>query len=206
MKFKDWEPHYTKILDYFGFEREGDEKAAVLSSELTDRDDINLLKKLCEGSTVTVCGNAPCLDPDIKKIKGKVLAADAASERLYKAGILPDAIFTDLDGCDESFIEMNDKGTIIVVHAHGDNIFLLKNWIPRFKGPLVITTQSEPFSNVHNYGGFTDGDRAAFTADEFGAEEIIFAGFDLDDRSVNPMKRGKLMIARDLLSEIGYEI
>ena len=70
----------------------------------------------------------------------------------------------------------------MVVHAHGDNIPLLKHWVPRFTGPLVATTQSTPLPHVHNFGGFTDGDRAVFAADELGAASITLVGFDLDDR------------------------
>ena len=92
----------------------------------------------------------------------------------------------------------------MVVHAHGDNVPLIKRWIPRFEGPLVLTTQSRPFEGMYNFGGFTDGDRAVFAADELGAAGITLAGFDLDDKNVVPMKHGKLMIARDLLALLDF--
>lgn len=206
MKFEEWEPHYRKILDFFGFDPAGDDEAAHIASELTSRDDLSLLEDACCGREVTVCGNAPCLKDELHLIEGTVIAADAAADLLYKSGIRAGVIFTDLDGCEDSFIGMNSKGTILVVHAHGDNIPLLKKWIPLFEGPLVLTTQGRPFGNVHNFGGFTDGDRAIFASKELGASDIRIIGFDLDDISVNPVKRGKLMIARDLLKEIGYDL
>ncbi|MBN1432927.1 MAG: DUF115 domain-containing protein [Methanomicrobiaceae archaeon] len=206
MKFEEWEPHYRRILDFFGFDPSADEDAADYVSALCVRDDLELLEELCRNKTVTICGNAPCLKDEIGLIKGTIIAADAAADFLYSKGIRPDAVFTDLDGCEESFIDMNTLGTIMVVHAHGDNIPLLKKWIPFFKGPVVLTTQARPLKNVHNFGGFTDGDRAVFAAKELGASEILILGFDLDDPGVNPMKRGKLMIARDLLKEIGYDL
>jgi uncharacterized Rossmann fold enzyme len=101
---------------------------------------------------------------------------------------------------------MNRRGTIMVIHAHGDNIPLLKNWVPRFEGPVVATTQSAPRMRVHNFGGFTDGDRAVFAADGLGAAPITIIGFDLDDRDVDPMKRGKLFWARYLLRLIGHDL
>jgi uncharacterized Rossmann fold enzyme len=52
---------------------------------------------------------------------------------------------------------------------------------------------------VVNYGGFTDGDRAAFLADEFGAGELVFLGWDFDDPRVDPMKAKKLQWAERLL-------
>jgi 2-amino-4-hydroxy-6-hydroxymethyldihydropteridine diphosphokinase len=206
MKYADWEPHYREILEYFGFDRAGDEEAAQLLASLLDRDNLLSLASLTEGNEVTVCGNAPCLKNDLEKIRGIVFAADAAAEVLDANGIHPDAIFTDLDGATDRFIDLNREGTIIVIHAHGDNIPLLKHWVPRFPGKVVGTTQASPLPHVYNFGGFTDGDRAVFAADEMGASHITLAGFDLDDKNVDPMKRGKLFWARKLLALIGHKV
>jgi uncharacterized Rossmann fold enzyme len=206
MKFEDWEPYYIQILDHFGFSRVEDEKAALLLADLAARDDLSLLRGCCRGNHVTVCGNAPCLKDELDQIKGIVFAADAAADRLFSWGILPDAIFTDLDGAKKSFIEMNLRGTILVVHAHGDNVPLLNNWVPRFQGPFVATTQASPLPNVHNFGGFSDGDRAVFAADALGAKSIGIVGFDLDDLDVSPVKKGKLIWARKLLKILGYDL
>jgi 2-amino-4-hydroxy-6-hydroxymethyldihydropteridine diphosphokinase len=206
MRFADWEPHYREILEYFGFDRAGDEEAARLLASLLDHDNLLSLASLTNGNEVTVCGNAPCLKNDLKKIRGIVFAADAAAEVLDRHGIRPDAIFTDLDGATDRFLELNREGTVIVIHAHGDNIPLLKYWVPRFPGKLVGTTQATPHPHVHNFGGFTDGDRAVFAADELGATHITLAGFDLDDMNVDPLKRGKLFWARKLLGLIGYTV
>lgn len=203
MNFSEWEPYYREIVDYFGFDRAADEEAARILGSLLDRDNLLSLASLTDGNEVTVCGNAPCLKDELSKITGIVFAADAAAEVLYSHDIFVDAIFTDLDGATERFIDLNNDGTIIVVHAHGDNIPLLKHWVPRFKGRVVGTTQAAPLSHVYNFGGFSDGDRAAFAADELGASHITLAGFDLDDENVDPMKRGKLRWARKLLALIG---
>jgi 2-amino-4-hydroxy-6-hydroxymethyldihydropteridine diphosphokinase len=206
MNYELWEPHYREIVEYFGFDRAGDEEAARLLSTLLDRDNLLSLASLTEGNEVTVCGNAPCLKDELEKITGIVFAADAAAEVLDSHGIRPDAIFTDLDGATDRFIELNNEGTIIVVHAHGDNIPLLRHWIPRFNGKVVGTTQAAPLPHIYNFGGFTDGDRAVFAADELGASHITLAGFDLDDKNVEPMKRGKLHWARKLLALIGHTV
>ena len=206
MNFKEWEPHYREILDYFGFSREDDEAAARMLASLVTRDDLVALSTLCRGNDVTVCGNAPCLKNELKTITGSsvVFAADAAADVLLINGIRPAAVFTDLDGASDCLLDMNAAGTIVVVHAHGDNIPLLKHWVPKFTGPIVATTQSVPLPHVHNFGGFSDGDRAVFTADALGARSITILGFDLDDTSVDPVKRGKLMWARKLLALLGY--
>ncbi len=206
MQFAEWEPHYQEILDYFGFERDADEEAARLLASLLDHDNLLSLASLTDGNEVTVCGNAPCLKEELGKVSGIVFAADAAAEVLDSNGIRPDAIFTDLDGATDRFIEMNREGTIIVVHAHGDNMPLLHHWVPRFSGKVVGTTQAAPLPRVYNFGGFTDGDRAVFAADELGASKITLAGFDLDDVNVDPLKRGKLFWARKLLLLIGHEV
>jgi uncharacterized Rossmann fold enzyme len=206
MRFADWEPHYTAILEYFGFEREADEAAARLLGDLADRDDVGLLEALIRGRAVTVCGNAPCLPEKLDRVEGTVLAADAAAEVLVDHGIRPDAVFTDLDGATDAFIDLSRQGTVMVVHAHGDNIPLLRHWVPLLPGPLVATTQAAPLPHVHNFGGFTDGDRAVFAADELGAARVRIIGFDLADRNVDPVKRGKLYWAGELLRLIGHDL
>lgn len=206
MNFTEWEPHYREIVEYFGLDRAEDEEAARLLSALLPQDNLLSLASLTEGNEVTVCGNAPRLKDELGKIKGIVFAADAASEVLDSHGIFVDAIFTDLDGATDRIIELNKEGTIVVIHAHGDNMPLLNHWVPRFKGKIVGTTQAAPLPRVYNFGGFSDGDRAVFAADELGASSITLVGFDLDDENVDPMKRGKLRWARKLLALIGHSV
>lgn len=206
MRFEEWEPLYDEILDYFSFDRSGDEEAAWVLASLLTRDDLAALEVLCRGKTVTVCGNAPSLPGETGRIEGTVFAADAAADVLYGQGVRPDAVFTDLDGATDALLEMNRKGTIVVVHAHGDNIPLLRYWVPKISGPCVGTTQAAPFDGIHNFGGFSDGDRAVFAAHALGAVRVVLVGFDLDDPDVDPVKRGKLAWARRLLALLGHEI
>jgi hypothetical protein len=204
--FEDWEPYYLRILAHFSFDRARDEEAAVLLSSLLTRDDLPVLEGRIRGKPATVCGNGPNLIEELGRIRGIVIAADGAANRLFARGIHPDAIVTDLDGATDAFPEMNREGTVIVVHAHGDNMDLLRKWVPRFPGPIVGTTQSRPFDGIHNFGGFSDGDRAVFLADALGASEVRLAGFDLDDPTVGPVKRGKLLFARELLRLAGHDV
>lgn len=206
MHFDQWEPYYKDILEYFGFDRAADEEAARLLASLLESDNLLSLASLTDGNEVTVCGNAPCLEQELGTIEGIVFAADGAANVLDEAGIRPDAIFTDLDGATERFISMNREGTIIVVHAHGDNMPRLQFWVPQFTGRVVGTTQAAPLPHVYNFGGFSDGDRAVFAAHELGASKVRLAGFDLDDMNVDIMKRGKLVWARKLLALLGHTV
>ena len=209
MKYEEWEPYYIRILDYFGFSREDDERSAEILSSLLKRDDIAVLKERIAGKRVIVAGNAPRLSDDAEQTDFSgctVIAADAAARTLAKCGITPDIVFTDLDGLDDDVLSMNEKGTLLAVHAHGDNIPLVKSWVPKITGFVIGTTQSAPLTHVYNFGGFSDGDRGVFAAHELGAAEVNLIGFDLDDSSVDPVKHGKLQIARKLLHLLGHDI
>ena len=83
---------------------------------------------------------------------------------------------TDLDG-NSKFLKAEKNGAILVVHAHGDNTDILKKLVPKFR-KLIGSTQVAPVENVHNFGGFTDGDRSVFLAEEFGAKKIVLVGMD----------------------------
>lgn len=203
MRFEDWERIYKEILDDFGFSRSRDEEAAhALSSLLKSIDQIKLsdIQQIIRDRDVVVCGNAPRLKEDIQKITPSdvVVAADGATSVLLEHGVIPDIIVTDLDGRIPDIIDSNRRGSVVVVHAHGDNIDKLKDHVPHLRRVLG-TTQTAPLENVHNFGGFTDGDRAVFLALEFMPKSIKLIGFDLDDESVTPRKLKKLRWAKMLI-------
>ena len=72
----------------------------------------------------------------------------------------------------------------------------------------IGTTQTNPFNQVQNFGGFTDGDRGVFLASYFNAKKIILFGMDFGNqigkfsntkKSDRETKLKKLEIGRDLL-------
>ncbi len=213
MDFATWEPIYERILEDFGFDREGDEKAALfLSRMLTEENTASLskLRALISGKPVLVCGNAPRLRDDLSEINFSdftVIAADGAAAVLIDMGIIPEVICTDLDGNSEADIEKEilacEMGSIVLIHAHGDNIDKLEKYVPRFKR-FIATTQARPFDKVYNFGGFSDGDRCFFVAREFGAKKIRLVGFDFEDSDVNPIKKKKLKWAKKLIGIYDY--
>jgi len=182
MDFQAWEPYYERILRDFGFSRAEDERAAkVLDARLGGtRIDPKDLALVLSGKAVSVAGNAPTLGKEFDRLTKVVVAADEATSTLLTKGRLPDVIVTDLDGKVEDQVEANRRGSIAVVHGHGDNIPAIEKWAGRFKGRTIATTQSRPFPGVHNFGGFTDGDRGVFLADAMEARSIRLVGFDFE--------------------------
>jgi len=218
MRFTDWEPIYEVILEEFGFSREEDEEAArLLQSLLLSRDgDLSAedLDSIIRGREVLVCGNGPSLPRELKNVLEAtqsitsekpgpsdlvIIAADGATTRLLAAGVQPDVIVTDLDGFLPDILDANESGSAVVVHAHGDNMPALKEYVPRLRRVLG-TTQAEPVEGIYNFGGFSDGDRCVFLARRFGAANIKIIGFDYDDPNVTPVKMMKLKWARRLVA------
>jgi hypothetical protein len=105
---------------------------------------------------------------------------------------------SDLDGRISDLKLANAMCAIMVVHAHGDNIDAIQAHVPSFSAVLG-TTQSLPTTNLFNFGGLTDGDRAIFLAREYGARAVSAIGFDFSDKAVSPIKRKKLQWAQWLL-------
>jgi uncharacterized Rossmann fold enzyme len=205
MDFEHWEPIYKEILRDFGWIRERDEEAArLLSGMLLERSiDLTLIKERINGKKVLVCGNASMLSSDLDVVewdKYVIIAADGATTALLRKGIVPDIIVTDLDGYIPDELEANRRGALMVVHAHGDNMDKL-TLVNRFKN-VTGTTQSEPFDDIYNFGGISDGDRCVFLAHSFGAKSITLAGFDLEDKNVTEIKAKKLKWARKLIRMI----
>jgi uncharacterized Rossmann fold enzyme len=190
MEFEKWEPIYTQIITDFGFDRKKDEKAAGLLSELTKNNEMinpESLLELIQNKIVYIFGAGPNLkhEVDIKDFRtefnGVIITADGATSALVEKDIIPDIIVTDLDGKVEDQIKANENGAIVVIHAHGDNMDALKKYVPQFKNKIFCTTQSKPTGNLHNFGGFTDGDRAVFTAAHFKASKIYLVAFDFEE-------------------------
>jgi len=205
MEFSEWEPLYTEILADFDFNRSEDEHSArILADLLHGRAGAPAdLRSIISGRDVAVCGNAPSLASEIDSIMPEqiIIAADGATTVLMANRMIPDVIVTDLDGTIEDIISASEKGSFMVVHAHGDNIPAVRSVVPRLAGRVLGTTQSEPFGDIHNFGGFSDGDRCVFLAKASGAASVALFGFDYNDPDVNDVKKKKLRWAKRLIEE-----
>ena len=193
MDYEKWEPLYKKIMKDFNFSVENDIKAANILNQLFKNKNIsshiNKLKNLINNKKVIIFGAGPSLETSILKYKKRLtdylkIAADGTTTFLLKNGIVPEIIVTDLDGRVSDQLKANSEGSIIIIHAHGDNIKKIKNYFTEFKGELIGTIQvnPEPYDALHNLGGFTDGDRAIYLANHFNANKIYLMGFDFNNK------------------------
>ena len=200
MNFEAWEPVYESILADFGYPRAGDERARDAMAEYATPFDFDRLD--VDGSEVAIVGAAPSLPAEVDRVADadRVFAASTAADVVREAGYNVDLLVTDLDKNPETAVELTRAETPVAAHAHGDNVRLVEAWVPRCDpAHLLATTQASPTGAVYNPGGFTDGDRAAFLADELGAARLRFVGWDFDDPGVSAAKSRKLAWAERLL-------
>lgn len=208
MEYAAWEPVYVQIVNDFGFSREDDEAVASELDRILGGTRVSprQLGTLFRGKVVTVAGNGPRLVQELSRAKGLLVTADEATTVALEKGLTPAALVTDLDGTVEDQVRANADGAIAFVHGHGDNGPAVRKWAPRFTGRTVATTQSKPKGRLQDFGGFTDGDRAVFLADHFGAEEIRLVGWDFEHPSPKDSdvrtKRRKLDWAYILLQSL----
>lgn len=198
-----WEPMYETIIADFGFERGADEQSRdrleqLCGSQFLRREEL----PSAEGQTIAIAGGAKTLREEIDRIEGVdlVFSASTATEILREFGHEPALHITDLDKDEELTVDRSHRGQPVILHAHGDNRGQLETYVPQMNMTAVLpTTQSKPTAVVKNFGGFTDGDRAAFLAHALGAEHIEYCGWNFDDPNVTPQKRRKLDWAERLL-------
>jgi Uncharacterized Rossmann fold enzyme len=234
MNYDEWNPIYQTILKRFGFLESDDEKTAFwlsnafekvkIKSKTENSDPILILKSKIEGKKVIVCGNAPSLEKELLnylennkcennnfKNENVFIAADGAAVILQNCGIVPDIIVTDLDGKfsedAEKEIALTSAGSLLLIHAHGDNLNILEKYLPLLtkavsEKSVIPTCQCRSPRHLFNFGGFTDGDRCVYLADEFDAKKITLLGFDFKDLNVTELKKKKLECAEKLIRRI----
>ena len=193
MFYEEWEPTYKKIVRDFNFNIENDKKTAQVLSKLLENKknlcSVSKIESMINNKEVVIFGAGPSLKNSIhnykKRLEDKVkISADGATTALLECNMHPNIIVTDLDGRVSDQIKANSKENITVIHAHGDNINEINKYTTKFEGAVLGTTQTNPnpYDNIHNFGGFTDGDRAAYLAVHFHARKIYLVGFDFNGK------------------------
>ena len=215
MEYELWEPVYLEILKDMGYDLDRDVESARLLDSVCPRgricDDDCVSKLIME--EVTVVGHGPDLEDALERFEphGGIIAADGASSHLLDMDIVPALIVTDLDGDVPAELKCNAMGSVVAIHAHGDNMEAIRRHASSFEGMVIPTVQCRPFGCLRNYGGFTDGDRGVLLAAHFGARRVRLVGFDFD----SPRRKGggdsriklrKLAWARRIIFDICCDI
>lgn len=188
MRWVDWRPKYLDIVQRLNLDSDADRKSTdLLTSMLEPVDPEPLLRQLSDclsGKKVIICGAGPSLKHHLESLMEQVdiadsaiVVADGAVSVILELGLHCDVVVTDLDGDLDHLQKAKDNGALIVVHAHGDNIEIVKSIVPSL-GDVLGSTQVEPTDRAFLWGGFTDGDRACHIVVEYSPERITFAGMD----------------------------
>lgn len=218
VRWEIWRPWYKEIVARLNLDERADRAAAKILNCLLPEPDHKKFIRLLQGQECIVFGAGPSLDEDLKKLQrteylNKVLiAADGATSAVAKYRN-PDIIVTDVDGNVNDQLKAWHRGSWFVIHAHGDNVVQVRGILPKLNERIIGTTQVKPFGKLCNFGGFTDGDRAAFMAHELGASKIYLAGMDLGTKigrhsgdKDTSRKLIKLKICKELLSWLAGEL
>ncbi|KYH39753.1 MAG: hypothetical protein AYL32_015020 [Candidatus Bathyarchaeota archaeon B26-2] len=224
-----WLEKYLEIAEIMGYDVARDRWAAEnFAKTLRARSiepPLDDLRRLLFKKPVIVFGAGPTLDDHVDRLlrifpeafkRFTLISADGATQALVERGVSPHIVVTDLDGDVGAILSAARRGSIIVVHVHGDNV----EKVTRCMGEIFSvtrrvlgTTQVEPVPPLQNFGGFTDGDRAVFMAASYRASAIVLIGMDFGkvvgrrskpwlrrDVTAKGDKLKKLKIAYDLVS------
>ncbi|HUI38333.1 MAG TPA: 6-hydroxymethylpterin diphosphokinase MptE-like protein [Thermoplasmata archaeon] len=217
MEYASWAPRYEEIRREFGFPFDREERSARLLRSLLPEaaldDPLRRISERVRGrETIVVglgpgAGAPPLWTRSTRAGRPAVVAADGATQPCLDAGIVPDVVVTDLDGPVASEVTACVRGSLVVIHAHGDNADALARWVPEFSGELAGSWAGPPADGLLDVGGFTDGDRAAYLADHVGAARILLWGFDFtqpeeSEPDARVRKLAKLRWAARLLGEL----
>ncbi len=185
---------YKDIIQVLNLDNKKDAKSAKILSKIScgmqkQILDLKYVKERIVGKNIIIFGAGPSLIPDLErlmKLKNFDLfikiCADGATKALIEQKIIPYFVVSDLDGDIGAIKKANEKGAILLIHAHGDNIKAIKKYVPKFKN-LILTTQTNlKLKNLHNFSGFTDGDRSVFFALKFKPKVVILAGMDFGNK------------------------
>jgi uncharacterized Rossmann fold enzyme len=173
VQFAAYGPLHARVMTHFGYTAGADQRAAqalaAFLGEVPAGGLVNYLKGMVQTKPPCFVGAGDSVDewlgglPRTWTQARTLVAADGAARALMSAGILPDVVFTDLDGLGiEDLRTLSRGGAALVIHAHGDNLPRIESLPRDFPAwPRVIgTCQGDRVPPLLSPGGFTDGDRA----------------------------------------------
>lgn len=183
-----FECFYPKVQEALHYSRRDDELSRDILSNLLSYKRLReprSLSAILNRTLVVMVGAGPSLDSDLNGLEHylhrngpPIVAADGAADALYERNLSPSIIVSDLDSCSTQNLVRNSKDGYVFVHAHGDNLNLVKRILPELGGCLYGTTQVSSAPRVENFGGLTDGDRACYIISSYDPRAILIAGMD----------------------------
>jgi 2-amino-4-hydroxy-6-hydroxymethyldihydropteridine diphosphokinase len=211
-----WSHKSLEVIRSLDLNTAEDRKATLVLDRLLAARDLKPVQDAIQGRPVIVFGCGPSLENDLNKVweagvnkRCACVAVDGAAKALLQYGIVPQINVTDLDGDIPSILRANYYGCLTMVHAHSQNIVTMIKVVPQFRGAVWGTTHSDPTEKVHNFGGYTDGDRAVSIVLRFNPQYIVLAGMDFGSvvgvysGTYDPVKKFRgLKVGKELIEEI----
>lgn len=216
ISLEEWFKIYDDIAKRLRISPIEDERTAELLNVLIRNRGLEIkdIKPIISGKHVLIIGAGPSVLEDLESIKRVkkenlvFITCDGATKAFLEVmETHPHIIVTDLDGFPKEQVLCSKSGSIVAVHAHGDNRMEIATYVPKLE-KIIGTTQVKPKEKVFNFGGFTDGDRAVYFAGFFRPKSITLLGMDLSEevgKYSKPIifdrtkKLQKLKIAKELL-------
>ena len=192
---------YPKICEFLHLSPEEDLLALESSlTKLSSNFSLNNLVNLLESKRVIAIAPGIHLEKEIdeylqreKKSRDVLVSADGATSYLLSRDIIPHIIVSDLDGNASDQLEAQKKGSVILLHIHGDNYKKIEPFFKEISARnFLITTQIHPLPNSFNFFGFTDGDRIVCLSTYMKTAEIVLIGYDFGSEIGKFSKNGSL--------------
>ena len=224
-----------EVRDHFGWELQADlDSAETMKLSFANNQPFGLSKwnsdernqalgdlqlKLLKATAVVFVG-AAVESQQLEEMVGDgvvFIAADGAVGALPAHADLA-CIVSDFDGTPH--LELAAKsGATIIAHAHGDNMEAwkecVKTWSQFSNPPALVLSHQTPhyLQGMHNWGGFTDGDRALCMAHSLGVdfENVYLVGYTLSrigqwsGRTQKGIKLAKLQWMATVVQMLGLE-
>jgi|TARA_B110000438_G_scaffold256562_1_gene264116 uncharacterized Rossmann fold enzyme len=167
-----WWSFQEEISEQFDFSKDREATASHLVSNV--KQNISLIRERIENKDLILVGAG--LQKDTPLPNNNVIVADGALRACLEQNIIPSIVITDLDGYIPDILWARHQGSEIILHAHGDNIARVFQYLSDINPNCITTTYPSTYSNC--WGGFTDGDRALMTSLSLNCNTIKMVGFD----------------------------
>ena len=193
-----WWSFQEEISEQFDFSKDREAVASRLISNV--KYNSFSIRKRIEDKDLILVGAG--LQKDTEIPSSNVIVADGALRACLERNIIPSLIVTDLDGYIPDILWARKQGSEIILHAHGDNIARVFQYLSDINPNCITTTYPSVSSNC--WGGFTDGDRALMMSLSLNCNTIKMIGFDYNiignySGDYSPRKLEKLRWAQKII-------